>query len=76
VTYISATIDERQKMFKACQQCPLHLTGSRKIAKIIKGLMPKTVASTGGPNTLIATDYTDAVGQAVQWSNLIENKGK
>jgi hypothetical protein len=76
VTYVSCSIDEQRRMFSACPQCPNHFTGSREIAKRIKEVCPGLIASTGGPNTLVATEYNDAVGDAVRWSSLIENSGQ
>mmetsp|Transcript_1115 Transcript_1115/g.2396 ORF Transcript_1115/g.2396 Transcript_1115/m.2396 type:complete len:727 (+) Transcript_1115:325-2505(+) len=76
LTYLSCSIDEQRRVFAACQQCPMHFTGSRTVAGLIKTALPKLFASTGGPNTLVATKWTDPVADAVRMSNLIENKGQ
>ncbi|CAD7932536.1 unnamed protein product [Amoebophrya sp. A25] len=76
LTYLSCSIAEQRRVFLRCPGSPMHFTGSREIAGKIKEVCPKIFASTGGPNTLVATGYNDKVGDAVRWSNLIENKGQ
>jgi len=60
----------------AASDSPLYLTGSRPVAAAIKELVPATFASTGGPNTMVATKMTPEVEQAVAWSTAIENSGQ
>eukprot|EP00929_Paragymnodinium_shiwhaense_P101337 TRINITY_DN6434_c0_g1_i1.p1 TRINITY_DN6434_c0_g1~~TRINITY_DN6434_c0_g1_i1.p1 ORF type:complete len:737 (+),score=169.84 TRINITY_DN6434_c0_g1_i1:85-2211(+) len=76
LTYLSCSIEDQRRVMLACQDSPMHFTGSREVSAKIKEVCPQLIASTGGPNTLVATQYNDKVGAAVRMSNLIENKGQ
>jgi hypothetical protein len=54
----------------------LYTTCSRQLAKSIKSNYPNTVASTGGPNTLITLDWTKDVQNAIRTSASIECAGQ
>lgn len=77
LTYISCDIPQQQRIMAACKESPLYLTGSRQVAELIKGHLRNTVASTGGPNTMVAANgATPTVQQAIRWSVGIENSGQ
>mmetsp|Transcript_37234 Transcript_37234/g.116393 ORF Transcript_37234/g.116393 Transcript_37234/m.116393 type:complete len:595 (-) Transcript_37234:100-1884(-) len=77
VTYLSATVEEQRRVMAAlAADSPYYLTGSRPVAEAIKGLMPKTFSSTGGPNTMVAPALSDEVKAAAQMSTAIENSGQ
>ena len=76
ITYLCCSISEQRRLFLACPQCPMHFTGSRQVAQLIKQVVPKLLASTGGPNTMVTTSFSEPVATAARISNLIENKGQ
>eukprot|EP00038_Savillea_parva_P008693 m.178581 g.178581 ORF g.178581 m.178581 type:complete len:736 (-) comp14577_c0_seq1:1650-3857(-) len=76
VTYAACSIDEQRRIMAAASDSPLYLTSSRPVAAAIKELVPATFASTGGPNTMVATKITPAVEEAIMWSTAIENSGQ
>jgi len=75
-TFVSCDIEQQRRIMAACPKSPLYFTGSRPVAAAIKELLPNTFASTGGPNTMVATEMTPAVEQATRWSMMIENSGQ
>ena len=78
ITFLSCDLDGIKEITQSCSEYTgnLYTTCSRQLAADIKSSYPKTVASTGGPNTLVATELTDAVRDAVQMSASIECSGQ
>ena len=89
VVYASCDIASQRRIMAACTAAgppaapgvvgggsPLYLTGSREVARAVMELVPATFASTGGPNTMVATRLTPAVADAARMSALIENSGQ
>jgi len=77
LTFASCDVEQQKRLARECPNSPFFVTSSRATAKSIRANpTPKLVASTGGPNTLIATEFTPEVADAVRMSNLIENKGQ
>jgi hypothetical protein len=54
----------------------MYITSSRALAKTIKKGHKKTISSTGGPNTLVATKLTPGIREAIRFSATIENSGQ
>lgn len=76
-SFLAAPLDEQQRAIAACQPaCPLYFTGSRPVAAAIRASHRRTFASTGGPNTLVATATSEAVCAAVRLSATIEHSGQ
>ena len=62
ITFLSASVDDIKNTLQTCQDYTgnLYTTCSRQLAQEIKETYPKTIASTGGPNTMvIATPVQD-----------------
>ena len=78
ITYVSASLDDIQALTKNCAESTgnLYATCSRELASTIKQGYPKVVASTGGPNTLVAMDWTRSIEDAVRCSASIESSGQ
>jgi len=76
VSYLACSVDEQRRVLKACPESPMYFTGSRAIAERIREIAPRFVASTGGPNTMVADQLTEGVADAARMSNLIEQKGQ
>lgn len=76
-SFLAASLPEQQRAIAACPPaCPLYFTGSRPVAAAIRAYHRRAFASTGGPNTLVATSATDAVGGAIRLSATIEHSGQ
>jgi hypothetical protein len=82
-TYISASLKDIKAILKVCEHTTgnLYTTCSRVVASDIIMSYPKTVASTGGPNTLVCTNWDSAtnmlpVAKAIADSASIENAGQ
>lgn len=78
VTFLCCSLDDIKEILRSCQDQTgnLYTTCSRELATTIKSEYPCTVASTGGPNTLVTTELNDAVKKAVQMSASIESSGQ
>jgi len=77
VSYLAAPKEEQARTFAAASpDSPAYFTCSRQVAKTLRGLHGPVIASTGGPNTLVATKLTDAVSDAIKLSATIENSGQ
>ena len=79
VVYASCDIASQRRLMAACTAAappaapgvvgggsPLYLTGSREVARAVMELVPACFASTGGPNTMVATRLTPAVADAAR----------
>lgn len=82
LTFLSCSLDDIKDITASCQESTgnLYTTCSRQLAASIKSGYPNTVASTGGPNTLVvATPDTlsnPKVQKAIQTSASIECAGQ
>jgi hypothetical protein len=78
LTYLSCQLDDIKYITaeSAEEAGMLYTTCSRQLAKAIKSNYPNTIASTGGPNTLIAAEWTKEVQDAIRMSASIECAGQ
>lgn len=78
LTYLSCSLEDIKDITQSCQAHTgnLYATCSRELAADMMSGYPKTVASTGGPNTLVTTEWTEEVQKAVQMSASIECAGQ
>ncbi len=77
VTYLAAPRGEKARVFEAASRhSPMYFTCSREVARDLRAFHGPVMASTGGPNTLVATEYTPAVAAAIKLSATIENSGQ
>jgi len=73
LAFASCSVDQQRVLMKAFPSSPVHFTGSREVARKIKQVAGRTVASTGGPNTMLVTGWTPQIAAAVRMSACIEN---
>lgn len=78
LTYLSCQLDDIKYITAESADVTgmLYTTCSRQLAKAIKENYDNTIASTGGPNTLIATEWTTEVQDAIRMSASIECAGQ
>eukprot|EP01062_Namystynia_karyoxenos_P077737 TRINITY_DN7883_c0_g1_i1.p1 TRINITY_DN7883_c0_g1~~TRINITY_DN7883_c0_g1_i1.p1 ORF type:complete len:725 (+),score=264.83 TRINITY_DN7883_c0_g1_i1:84-2258(+) len=76
VTYASMRRPGKQRLMGALPNSPSYFTCSREVAAALKKQSHHVMASTEGPNTLVASELTPEVAEATKLSNLIENKGQ
>jgi len=76
LTYASCRLDDVKQLLRHNPDSPMYVTCSRAIAAAIKKGHDRCVASTGGPNTLVATEYTPDIAAAVALSATIESSGQ
>jgi hypothetical protein len=78
ITFLSCTLDDMKYILREAQHSTgnLYSTCSRQLAKEIMSNYPNTITSTGGPNTLITTEWTKAVQDAIRTSATIECAGQ
>jgi hypothetical protein len=78
ITYLSCPLEDIKDVTQSCREYTgnLYSTCSRELAETIKSGYPNTVASTGGPNTLVTMEWTEAVQDAIRMSATIESSGQ
>lgn len=76
LTYASCDLEDIKRILSVAPNSPMYITCSRELASTIKRGHAKTISSTGGPNTLVATTYTPKIGEAIRFSATIENSGQ
>ena len=78
VTFLSCSLDNIIQITQRNQEFTgnLYATCSRELATNMKTGYPKTVASTGGPNTLVSTEWTLNIREAIRMSATIESSGQ
>ncbi|KAL3915797.1 MAG: hypothetical protein SGILL_005477 [Bacillariaceae sp.] len=78
ITYLSCPLEDIKDITQSCRESTgnLYSTCSRELAQAIKSGYPNTVASTGGPNTLVTMEWTEAVQDAIRMSASIESSGQ
>jgi hypothetical protein len=78
LTFMSCSLADIQDVTVSCADSTgnLYTTCSRELAATIKSTYPNTVASTGGPNTLVATEFTPEIAEAICTSATIESSGQ
>jgi len=76
LTYGALTVEQTQQLFKAFPDGPMHITTSRQVAESVRNCHKNVLSSTGGPNTLVSTELTPDIAQAIRWSATIENSGQ
>jgi len=76
VTYLAANRKEKNRVMEQFLESPFYLTSSRETAASIKEINTNLMASTGGPNTMVATEMHPKLMQAATLSTLIENSGQ
>jgi hypothetical protein len=78
LTFISCSLQDIIQITKSTKSKTgtLYTTCSREVAKEIKSGYTNTVASTGGPNTMVTTDWSESVQAALRISATIESSGQ
>ncbi|KAL7571969.1 hypothetical protein ACA910_001630 [Epithemia clementina (nom. ined.)] len=68
ITYLSCSLDDIKDILTTCQDHTgnLYMTGSGQLAAQIMSIYPNTIASTGGPNTMIISTAKHANPKAFE----------
>lgn len=78
LTYMSCSLDDIKDITRSCRESTgnLYATCSRALAADMMSGYPNTVASTGGPNTMVTTEFNDSIRDAIRMSAAIESSGQ
>ena len=78
VTFLSCSLEDIIKITQNNKQFTgnLYATCSRELAAAMMIGYPNTVASTGGPNTFVTTEWTQNIREAIRMSATIESSGQ
>ena len=76
VTYAACGLEDQQKLFRASPEGAVYITSSRPVAATVRAIHGNVLASTGGPNTLVAPALTPEIADATKLSAMIENSGQ
>jgi acyl-CoA reductase-like NAD-dependent aldehyde dehydrogenase len=77
ITFASCSLEQQRLLMSTFPSSPVHFTGSREVAQKIKLAAPRTLASTGGPNTMVVFGMmTPEIDDALRMSACIENSGQ
>lgn len=78
VTFLSCSLEDIVHITHTTRHSTgnLYTTCSRELAKSIMSKYSNTIASTGGPNTMVTTDWSLPVRDAVRTSATIESSGQ
>ena len=78
LTYVSCSLNDIKDITRSCQESTgnLYATCSRALAADMMAGYPNTVASTGGPNTMVTTEFNDSIRDAIRMSAAIESSGQ
>eukprot|EP00536_Pseudo-nitzschia_multiseries_P017700 jgi/Psemu1/299529/fgenesh1_pm.1737_\ len=79
ITFLSCPLEDIRDILQSCREHTgnLYYTCSRDLARAIKSDYPDTVASTGGPNTLVVSDWSNpSIRDAIRMSATIESSGQ
>jgi hypothetical protein len=78
LTFVSSSLNQIEEITTSCQNRTgnLYATCSRELAASIKQSYFNTIASTGGPNTLLTTTMDENVRLAIKTSATIESSGR
>jgi len=78
LTYMSCSLNDIKDITRSCRESTgnLYATCSRALAADMMSGFPNTVASTGGPNTMVTTEFNDSIRDAIRMSAAIESSGQ
>lgn len=78
LTFLSCSLEDIKRITQQSRDVAgnLYTTCSRDLAREIMKKYPNTVASTGGPNTLVSTTFSSGVAEAIRMSASIESSGQ
>mmetsp|Transcript_2700 Transcript_2700/g.4083 ORF Transcript_2700/g.4083 Transcript_2700/m.4083 type:complete len:706 (+) Transcript_2700:156-2273(+) len=78
LTFLSCSLEDIKHITQQSRDVAgnLYTTCSRQLAREIMKNYPNTIASTGGPNTLVAANFTSSISEAIRMSSSIESSGQ